>query len=227
MATNSNDSIQIRYSDPIYLYVCSGVDNSGNSNFGGYAIYVVKVPMFEEPNLSSSGLLYTRKLEHVKNVYPEIDVSYDSRINRIGDNPIRRMTYAPNYIYPVEYYVSEENIDHYFYLSAFDRDNNMSSGFVSHSSNPFRGPRIVSRSIQIAHSGAYILPDENNILFTGAGGLTYPSGTISMWIITPSEIPALESNIYSILSPSRCPAPFAVHLESSNKIQFFLGNATT
>lgn len=218
MATNSQNSLQVSYSDPLYLYVHSGIDNSGNDNFGGYNLYVVKVPPFEVPDLSTSGLLFTRKLEHVKTIYPEIDVSYSGRINKIGDYPIRRLTYSPSYIYPVEYYDVEENKDHYFYLTAFDKDGNVSSGFISHSNNPFRGPSIQSRAIQFSNAQSTVTLYNSGILFPIDTGGAYPSGTISFWMTTPSSENPAASNDYGIfdkVNSNNRPAPVGIHVEST------------
>lgn len=229
MSTNSQDHLQIHYSDPMYLYVHGGTDNAGNSNFGGYNIYVVKVPQFEVPQLSTSGLLFTQKLEHVKTIYPETDVSYSGRINKIGDNPVIRDNYSPSYIYPIEYYDFEEGYDHYFYMKGFDKDGNFSSGFISHSSNPFRGPSIKSRAIQFANDSSSLEIINSGVFFPNSTAGAYPSGTVSFWITTPNVVPdsGTSTIILEKLNPQGNFAPIGIHVNNSPVIYFYLGRGGT
>lgn len=218
MATNTNDILQIRYSDPITLYVYSGIDNFGNTNFGGYNIYVVKVPTGEVPLLNSSGITIGRRMEHVRTIYPEVDVSYSGRTNRIGEDPIQRLSYNPQYIYPVDYYVSEENFDHYFYLSAFDKKGNLSSGLIPHINNPLRGPSIQSRAIQFANPNSTIVIYNSGVLYPNTTASCYPSGTVSFWVTTPNSgntAPTYDYGIVEKVNSNRVPSPFAIHVEST------------
>ncbi len=227
MATNNNDSIQVRYSDPIYLNVTGAVDNSGNSEVGGYLVYLIKTDG-DVPDLNS-GISSTQKFELVTTIYPETAISYSGRINAIGDTPRQRFRYQPEFIYPVEYYTIEENKDHYFYLAAFDKSGNVSSGFISHPNNPFRGPSVFSRAVQWGNRTSNITIYNSGSLYPSATSNSYPSGTLSFWIRFAEEhsapgllIEKLNSNITPNFSPIGVHVGTASH--PNRNFRFYLGS---
>ena len=172
MALQDIEIVKVKRRAPIRLYITGGVEETGNANFGGYKIYCIKVDDGDDAPIVTD-LNTTKQLELIADVVPEWTNSYSGQQE---DDPQPRLnSYNSDLVYHYDYYYWENDKDHYFYLTAYDKDRNLNSGLIPHWANPVSTPAD-SYSLNLSSGMSSVRFDRKANSFWGSGDVC--SGTI-------------------------------------------------
>jgi hypothetical protein len=233
------DELKITRQQPFRLYAYGGTDGGDESGFGGYRLYVLKTKDLLTAATISGQITEKNNLELIADLRPGISPCFTGLIEPTytGLEDLRITgIHSPDYFYPYDYYEWSPGKQHYFYLSSYDKSNNISE-LVTHSYNPFYFPGeneyvvtgVMSVNTDYTLTGLQFRGNnDNSYVYFSNGDTFYPtiaanSGSISFWCLfynstAGNMIGKTNDNI---------PAPFDIQWLATNKIRFVLGDGLT
>jgi len=212
------ETVWLKQINPIRLLVTGGTDNSGDSNFGAYQLYCIKVDSGSDvPDIHN--LDSKEQLEYIDDIVPEWCKSYSGySVDNLNKN-----TYNSNLIFPYHYYNWENDKDHYFYLTGYDKNHNYATGLIPHPSNPINRPDE-NYFLKFNSNDAYIICNDNDNTRFWKEGEAIHSGTISFLFRPTIEFSPQQNMFGAIITKVN---PDGVYLHRGSPIRLYTYYSTS